>query len=149
MKLYEHTQIGYTLLITLAMAIIFVGVLIVFTGMNWIGTAVLIMIAIVLLLFSSLTVILSEDVLYIKLGPGLVHRRFNLKNIELIRVVKNPWYYGWGVHTTPHGLLYNVSGFSAVEIKLKNGNTYRIGTDAPQELYEALQRALEAQKKST
>lgn len=39
---------------------------------------------------------------------------------------------------TPHGWFYNVSGLSAVEIKLKTGIKYRIGTDVPQELEEAI-----------
>jgi len=52
--------------------------------------------------------------------------------------VKNPWYYGWGIRFTPHGWLYNVSGLHAVEIELKNGKKYRIGTDVPENLEKAI-----------
>jgi len=38
--------------------------------------------------------------------------------------------------------IYNVSGFDAVEIKLKNGKTYRIGTDESQKLEQAILRSI-------
>jgi hypothetical protein len=38
--------------------------------------------------------------------------------------------------------IYNVSGFDAVEITLKNGNTYRIGTDEPKELEQAILQSI-------
>ena len=34
--------------------------------------------------------------------------------------------------------IYNVSGFDAVEIQLKNGKIYRIGTDEPKKLEQAI-----------
>jgi hypothetical protein len=34
--------------------------------------------------------------------------------------------------------IYNVSGFDAVEIKLKNGKVYRIGTDEPKKLEQTI-----------
>jgi len=57
-------------------------------------------------------------------------------------VVKNHWYYGWGIRLTPHGVLYNVSGFYAVELRLRTGKEFRIGTDVPQELDAAIRQAL-------
>ncbi len=39
-------------------------------------------------------------------------------------------------------MLYNVSGFDAVEIKLRTGKKFRIGTDVPQELEEAIRQAI-------
>ena len=38
--------------------------------------------------------------------------------------------------------IYNVSGFDAVEIILKNGKIYRIGTDVPSELEAAIKQAI-------
>jgi len=40
------------------------------------------------------------------------------------------------------GWLYNVSGTDAVELKMKNGKRYRIGTDVPGELAEAIRQAI-------
>ena len=107
------------------------------------GFAVLIFIASFLLLFVTLTVSLDDDILLIQFGIGLIRKKFFLKDILSCQVVKNPWYYGWGVRLTPHGWLYNVSGFSAVEIKMKTGKKYRIGTDVPNELEQAIRQSIE------
>ncbi|HOX60708.1 MAG TPA: hypothetical protein PLV72_01725 [Candidatus Magasanikbacteria bacterium] len=37
--------------------------------------------------------------------------------------------------------IYNVSGFEAVEIILKDGKIYRIGTDVPGDLENAIRQA--------
>ncbi|MDP3879079.1 MAG: hypothetical protein Q8Q07_02070 [Dehalococcoidales bacterium] len=145
MKRYEHTQVGYLVIIAMVAAIVLVGTILANTGTNWIAVAVLIIVAVFLLLFSTLTVVIREDDLKVRFGPGLVRKRFNLHDIESCRVVKNPFYYGWGIRLTPHGWLYNVSGFSAVEIKLRTGKKFRIGTDVPMELERAIQQATGSQ----
>ncbi len=111
-------------------------------GINWIAIAVLIIIAVALVLFSTLTVVIWEDELEVRFGPGPIRKRFKLRDIESCRVVKNHWYYGWGIRLTPHGVLYNVSGFYAVELRLRTGKKFRIGTDVPQELDAAIRQVL-------
>ena len=111
-------------------------------GINWIAIGVMLIIAVALVLFSSLTVIIWEEELEVRFGPGLIRKRFKLDDIESCKVVKNHWYYGWGIRLTPNGVLYNVSGLYAVEIKLRTGKQYRIGTNAPKELEEAIQNSL-------
>jgi hypothetical protein len=87
-------------------------------------------------------VVIWEEELEARFGPGPIRKRFKLNEIESCQVVKNHWYYGWGIRLTPHGVLYNVSGFHAVEIKLRTGKKFRIGTDVPQELEEAIRQAI-------
>ena len=69
-----------------------------------------------------------------------------LDQIDTCRPVSNPWIYGLGIRLTPHGWLYNVSGVEAVELKMKSGKTCRIGTDEPEVLTSALQKALDSSK---
>jgi hypothetical protein len=38
--------------------------------------------------------------------------------------------------------IYTVSGFDAVEITLKNGAIFRIGTDEPKALEQSIQQAI-------
>ena len=83
-----------------------------------------------------------KNILRFKFGPGVFYKEFLLTDIEDCEVVRNPWYYGWGIRLTPHGWLYNVSGFSAVQIRLKNGEKFRLGTDTPQELCQAIKQSL-------
>ncbi len=126
----------------MAATMVLIGIVLAKAGINWIAIGVLIIIAVALVLFSSLTVVIWEEELEVRFGPGPIRKRFKLNEIESCKVVKNHWYYGWGIRLTPHGVLYNVSGFYAVEIKLRMGKKFRIGTDVPQELEVAIQQAL-------
>ena len=93
-------------------------------------------------LFDSLTVRVSHDLVEISFGIGIIRKQFDVGNIRRASVVKNKWYYGWGIRLTPHGWLYNVSGLDAVEILMDNGKQYRIGTDQPNELHNAINSVL-------
>jgi len=142
---YHHTQIGYLTIIALAIALLFSALLMAVAGIHWIAIVVLALLAICLVLFATLTVVIEGDILEIRFGPGVIQRKFLLQEIESCQVVKNPWYYGWGIRMIPHGWLYNVSGFSAVEIKMKTGKKYRIGTDVPNDLEKAIRQSIRYQ----
>lgn len=144
---YKHTQFGYLIATLLIIGIILIMFLMKFYGFDWIAFIVLIILVICLFLFSALTISINNDILKISFGIGLIRKEFLLKDIESCRIVKNPWYYGWGIRLTPYGWLYNVSGFYAVEIKLKTGERYRIGTDVPYELEKVIQESIEKLKK--
>jgi hypothetical protein len=45
-----------------------------------------------------------------------------------------------GIHLTPYGWLYNVSGLDAVAIRLRNGRKFALGTDDPYRLTAAIRR---------
>ena len=142
-KQYQHIQIGYLMITVYTLGILFIACLMAIYGFNWIAFVVLIILGVCLVLFATLTVVIDEDVLEIRFGPGVIRKKFPLKDIESCRVVKNPWYYGWGIRLTPHGWLYNVSGFHAVEIKMKTGKKYRIGTDVPNDLEKTIKQSIE------
>jgi hypothetical protein len=142
MEEYEHTQIGYLLLILYSAVLLFIGYLINVTGFTPFSLAGLIIMVIALGLFATLTVVVDEQMIKIRFGLGIIRKGFRLKDIEAYRVVENPWYYGWGVRYTLRGWLFNVSGFSAIEIQMKNGKLYRIGTDDPEGLAKAVGEAL-------
>lgn len=146
---YKHTQIGYLMLVvTLAVAVLFVRAHImaaaeppsVDSGTNLLVIATMALILLVLASFVSLQVSIDEKYLRIKFGYGLYRKKFLLDDIVSAKAVKNHWYYGWGIRVWwwPRMWIYNVSGFDAVEIKLKNGRTYRIGTDEPKKLEQVL-----------
>ena len=141
-KCYQHAQIGYLIIIVLAIGLLFIAYLMAVYGFNWIAFAILIVLGVCLVLFATLTVVIGEDVLEIRFGPGVIRKKFPLKDIASCQVVKNPWYYGWGIRLTPHGWLFNVSGFYAVEIRMKNGKKYQIGTDVPHDLEKAIRESI-------
>ena len=54
------------------------------------------------------------------------------------RIVRNSWWYGFGIRWFPGGTLWNVWGLDAVEFDLVKGRKLRIGTDEPEQLLAAL-----------
>jgi hypothetical protein len=98
---------------------------------------------ILLSLFSHLTVTGYMNYLEIKFGIGLIRKKFNYKDIKDFSIEKNPWYYGWGIRIIPGGWLFNVSGFQTVQLNMKNGKMYRIGTDEPKRLAEFIKSRID------
>jgi hypothetical protein len=123
-------------------AMVAIGVILATTGVNWIAITIMVVLAVALVLFPSLTVAIREKELLVQFGPGVIHKRFKLNEIESCQAVRNPWYYGWGIRQTPQGMLFRVSGLHAVQIKLITGKEYLIGTDVPQELEEAIRQGI-------
>ena len=87
---------------------------------------------------------INEEYLKIKFGYGIFRKRYLLKEIASVKIVKNHWYYGWGIkYWAPRRMwVYNVSGFDAVEIEMRNGRVKRIGTDEPRKLEQAIQQGI-------
>ena len=153
MSLYRHTQIGYL------MVIVFLAVLVFFawlqitaraeppsydSGTNFAMTAIMALILFILGSFVTLTVSIDANYLRIKFGYGIFRKKFAVCEIASTTTVKNQWYYGWGVRLWfwPRMWIFNVSGLDAVEIRMKNGTIYRIGTDEPKTLETAIKRAI-------
>jgi hypothetical protein len=142
MMKYRHTQIGYLHLVLYSALLLFIGYLNIVMDFNPFVLVGLIVIFIVIGIFTRLTVAVDDQMIKIQFGLGVIRKVFPLKDIEAYCVVKNPWYYGWGIRFTPRGWLFNVSGFSAIELQMKSGKRYRIGTDDPDNLAKALDEAI-------
>jgi hypothetical protein len=148
-KRYEHTQVGYVIIVGIVAAMVGIGIILAKEGGNWIAIAVLVVLAVVLALFHRLTVVINEEEIIVQFGPGLIRKRFKLDQIESCRAVRIPWYYGWGIRATPQGMVFRVSGFDAVQVRLITGREYLIGTDVPQELEEAITQAISRRQESS
>jgi hypothetical protein len=89
-------------------------------------------------LFSSLTIELGGGELRWRFGPGFIRKRVALADIASARAVRTSLLEGWGIHLTRYGWLYNVSGYDAVEVTLRSGKRFALGTDQPAALLAAL-----------
>ena len=143
---YEHRQPGMLLRVAIGLCGVFGATVFVVDGLSRGDEGALIVAcviaavsAVVFILFHSLTVCVSHNTIAISFGIGLVRKSFVIDDIQSAAIVKNHWYNGWGIKWIRGGWLYNVSGFDAVEIKVKNGRRYRIGTDQPGDLLEAIE----------
>ncbi len=145
---YEHTQRGALIIWAVTAAIIGILAMTYLFGMVWITALVLGIMIFALAICSTLTVSVCDDILRIRYGPlPLIRKSWPVAEIASAAAVTNSWYYGWGIRWTPHGWLYNVSGFEAVEVRLLSGKTFRIGTDEPEALCRALEQARMKNKK--
>jgi len=73
-------------------------------------------------------------------GISVIRKRVGLAEIVGCEPIRIRWWYGWGIHLTPYGWLYNVSGFDAVAITLRDGRKFAFGTDDPDGLVDAIRR---------
>lgn len=150
---YKHTQFSYMMLvIALAVLGFFTWIQMmaraeppsVDSGANFAVTLIMALIVFTLASFITLSVSIDESHVSIKFGWGIFRKSFALNEIASVKQVKNHWYYGWGIRLWlwPKMWIYNVSGCDAVEIVMKNGSTYRIGTDEPEKLERAIREKM-------
>ncbi len=146
---YKHTQISYLMLIImLAVLVFFVWIYItsatepvsVDSGPNFAITTIMVIILLILASFVPLQINIDGKFLRIKFNYGIYPKKISLNDIMFAKTIKNHWYYGWGIRRWfwPKMRIYNVSGLDAVEIQLKNGKIYRIGTDEPKKLEQTI-----------
>ncbi len=141
---YKHTQTGSLIIVIFIIITLYFGWILTQTGFKTPIIAMMLFIDIILISFASLNVVIDSDYLRIKFGYGIYKRRFLLKKIISVKTVKNHWYYGWGIRFWfwPRMIIYNVSGYDAIEIKMENGKIYRIGTDEVKNLESAIMQAI-------
>tara|TARA_Y100000294_G_C8312594_1_gene239363 strand:+ start:29 stop:463 length:435 start_codon:yes stop_codon:yes gene_type:complete len=141
---YKHTQIGYLIIYVLIVIALLFVVILTQTGMNSLILVFMFFILFVVGSFTTLNVLVDKNYLRIKFGYGIFRKRFTLKEIISAKIVKNHWYYGWGIRLWfwPYMWIFNVSGFDAVEIRMKNNKIYRIGTDEPKKLERVISQVI-------
>lgn len=143
---YRHAQSGRVLLLVTGGAAFLVLALAALDGLP--ASMVLVGIAIVGLvmwLFHGLAVEVDADAVRLAFGPGLFRKRIPMAQVRAVRVVRNPWWSGWGIRWMPgRWTMWNVSGFDAVELDLDGGRRFRVGTDEPHALARAIERAIGA-----
>ena len=140
---YHHTQFGTVIVVSLLLAAVLFAGLGRMTGLTLLAVIGPALMAVFLSLFYALTVEIDTTHLLFRFGVGLIRKRIPLAEIVAVEPVRNSWLYGWGIHRTPHGWLYHVSGGEAVEITLASGKRLRLGTDEPRRLAPAIQAARE------
>lgn len=147
MATYKHTQPGKFSRFTFGGLVVLFLIPVIYLGARdpgaiWVFGVIATLMLVGLLLFHSLTVEIARGYLRIRFGIGLIRKTLRIKEVESVEQVRNRWWYGWGIKLTPHGWLFSVSGFDAVQLRLKNGRQYRIGTDEPENLVAAIEAAM-------
>jgi hypothetical protein len=145
--LYKHRQIGVATMVTLGVdALVCLALSLAVSAPHARMTLLTIagILGICTVLFCTLTVELSQDSLSWHFGPGILRKKVAITEVKDAAVTKIRFIHGWGVHLTGRGWLYNVSGFHAVEIALKSGKSFLLGSDEPEQLCSAIRRAIKS-----
>ena len=137
--MYEHSQPAGLIVLVPVIAGIIVTAYLGFLLSNIASLSTCGILVVVLFLFHKLTVSIDGMFIHVRFGPGIVGMKFRLDHIESCEVVRNPWYAGWGLRVLPRGYLLNIAGLDAVELRMKTGQTHRIGTDEPRVLCQAIE----------
>jgi hypothetical protein len=144
---YEHTQTGYVV----------IGALLGASVLVWVGPisqrsppfgSSLVLPAVFLTtiaLFYKLTIRIDDPTLLASFGIGLIKRKVPLAEIVRCEPIRIRWWYGWGIHLTQYGWLYNVAGWDAVAITLRDGRKFALGTDDPHGLADAIRLLIDEQ----
>ena len=139
---YRHRQFSAVLCAMMCLfAMVFVSLGIT-TSLGWIGLLAAGILVIAALVFSSLSVEISDAHLRWRFGIGLIRKQVPLAQILSAEVTRTRFWEGWGIHLTTRGWLYNVAGFDAVIVRLATGKQFMLGTDEPTRLAAALGRSI-------
>ena len=94
-------------------------------------------------LFYQMKIELEGKWLTITFGIGWIKKSIDLNEIESTTIVKNPWYYGLGIKIIRNGMLYNVHGLQAVEMKYRHSSkVVRVGAPDNCKLKNAIDKAI-------
>lgn len=143
MTRYEHTQIGHVIIWSLlAIILIASGGLIGSPAHREPPLIVSFILLVCLVLFYRLRITIEGEALCASFGPGIIRKRVRLAEIVGCEPTRIRCWYGGGIHLTPYGWLYNVSGFDAVAITLRDGRKFAFGTDDPHGLTTGIRDAI-------
>ena len=137
---YHHTQPGTVLRVIWLIVAVW---LLLFAALStWVLYIVVAAVSLVFLLFHSLTVTIDDEHIRMSFGLGLFRKRIPLSRVVSCRTVRNRLWYGFGIRYVFGGWMWNVSGMDAVQLTYEDGHHFRIGTDEPEALNEAITAAI-------
>lgn len=144
MTRYEHTQTGYVMVWVLFVAAYAVasGRFFEASSARQISLVISVLFLIAIVVFYKLTIKIEDETLCASFGVGLIRKKLPVSDIAGWEPIRIRWWYGWGIYLTPDGWLYNVGGWEAVEITLRNNKKFALGTDDPDGLISAIRDAI-------
>ena len=111
------------------------------SAVPWLPWVLLAVLAGAFLLVGWMRVRVDDSVVRAVMGIGLLRRTVELADIRKADVVRTRVWWGWGVHLTPAGWLYNVGGRWAVRLELVSERALMIGSADPGGLHDAIEAA--------
>jgi hypothetical protein len=145
---YHHVQWGWAVI---AGSVVGFGLALLVTmslsaatlaAVPWLVAALFGLLALGLLTYATLTIDVDSDEVRVRFGVGLIRKSIPVSDIARCEVVRTPSWWGWGIHWTPSGWLYNVSGRAAVRLEMTTERPVMIGSDEAERLKAAIDARL-------
>lgn len=146
---YQNKQLGTAFLVFMGVVISFIGLMAITEEQGTIILPVIIILAIVAFLFSTLNITVNESSIKWSFGPNFWNKSISLSDIKAVKVINTKWYYGLGIRLIPTGWLYTVSGLQAVELSLNDGSIINLGSNEPNKLASAIKEQLTSKSTKT
>ena len=142
--MYKHTQTGKLLVSVVGITALVTGLAGIF-ALEYLELAPAIILfsisgilLICLMLFSTLTISVSDNLVVVRYGIGLIQKRFHIDEIESWQTIAYKGGHGFGPRLTSEGWFFNVANSGAVRFDLRNGKTFFAGTNEPEKLSKYL-----------
>ena len=107
-------------------------------GGFWVFQAAMLVVAATGAVAARLTVVVDARAVTAVFGWGWPSRTIDRAEIESAVRVRNSWWHGWGIRKVSRGWMYNIAGRDAIQLSLRSGKVFRIGTDQPDDLLAAI-----------
>ncbi|MFT4600318.1 MAG: hypothetical protein ACI857_000492 [Arenicella sp.] len=143
---YKTKQVGWVVVgVTVGIAVIIATTSFILLGTDQEFTSMAIfmigLFAVLPLLFGTLETTVNAKEIKIKFGIGLIKKTIPKSSVKGMKVVKNKFVYGWGIRFTPHGWLWNIAGYDAVEFDIKDSkHKFRLGCKDPKEMIKEIKK---------
>jgi hypothetical protein len=85
-------------------------------------------------LFATLTVEVDDEEIRLRFGVGIVRKTIELAEVVRTEHLQIKAWWGWGLHWTPTGWLYNIGGRDAVRVVVRRDRGVIVGSDDAQQL---------------
>jgi uncharacterized membrane protein YbhN (UPF0104 family) len=113
----------------------------------WLIYGLFAIIALTVMLFAALTVEVDAKEIRVKFGIGLVRKSMAVGDVVRCERLRTRIWWGWGLHWTPSGWLYNVGGREAVRVILAHERPVIIGSDEAERLKAAIDARIAARQR--
>jgi hypothetical protein len=104
-------------------------------------------IALTVMLFAALIVEVDATEIRVKFGIGFVRKTMAIADVVRCEPIRTRIWWGWGLHWTPSGWLYNVGGRDAVRVVLAHERPVIIGSDEAPRLKAAIDARIAARQR--
>jgi hypothetical protein len=141
---YRHSQFGSVIAAgTVLGALMALGVTLSLSKQTlqqawWLVVAMFAVLGVAWALFATLCVEVDAREVRVRFGVGLIRKTVPIADIVRADIVRTRIWWGWGLHWTPAGWLYNVAGRDAVRLELRRERAIMIGSDETDRLKAAI-----------